>query len=102
MGVERNEGVDKAAKELAEKPGTRRCQERFISLAYVRHRISGRKWKETKYLFRVENDRRPPLNRTLYDPVLESQHSDIEAISTPALVSGRYYQLKSGHAVTGM
>lgn len=58
------------------------------------------KWKETKYWFRRENDKRPPLQRAGYDPALESQGSDEAAIKNAVYVLRRYFQLESGHALT--
>lgn len=40
MGVKRNEKVDEAAKEVAEKSGTRRGPERFASLTHVNRTIT--------------------------------------------------------------
>lgn len=73
MGVEENERADEVAKETAERPGTRRCPERFTSLVYVGLMILERKWKQAKHWFRVENDRQHPLQRAGYNPALGSQ-----------------------------
>lgn len=37
----------------------------------------------------------------MYDSVLETQGPDEKAMDTVALVSRKYFQLKSEHAVTG-
>lgn len=87
MGVEGNEKADEKAKDAAERSGTRRFPERFASLAHVNCTITERKWKEAKHSFKMENNMRPPLQRARYDPALESQGPDIEAMMEPAYVS---------------
>lgn len=61
MGVKGNERVDEAAIEVTERPGIRRCPERFVSVAHVNSTITERNWKEDIYWFKAENDRRPLL-----------------------------------------
>lgn len=48
-----------------------------------------------------KNNRCPPLQQVWYYPALESQDPDIAAMEGAAYVSRKYFQLKSGHAVTG-
>lgn len=43
MGVAGNEKANKVAKEVAERPGTRRCPEQSASLAHVGQTITERK-----------------------------------------------------------
>lgn len=101
MRAKGNEKADKEVKEAREMPGTRRCQERIASLAPIERTILERKLKEAKYWFREEIDRRLPQRRVWYHLSLESQDPDTPAIKTVALISRRYFWLKSGHAVTG-
>lgn len=94
MSVEGNKKADKAAKEAAEKTGIGKCPERLASLAHVSYMISQRKWKESKYWFRMENDRRPSIQRAWYNHTLESHGLDTAVIKEAAYVSRRYFQLK--------
>lgn len=48
MSIDENERTDQVAKETAENVGTRRCLERFASLAHAGHTISERIWKKAK------------------------------------------------------
>lgn len=87
MGVEVNKKVYRAANEATERSGTRRCPERFASLAYFRITVSEINWKDAKHCFRREKDRRLPLLRAWYDQVLESQSPDTAAMRETAYVS---------------
>lgn len=49
VGVEGNKRVDEGAKDVAERPDTWRCPERFVSLVHVSYTIKGRKWMEVKH-----------------------------------------------------
>lgn len=57
IGVAENEKTDKAAKEVAEKSATRRCSERYASLAHVGQTIMERKWKCANYWFKSRHDK---------------------------------------------
>lgn len=49
IGVEENEKPEEASKDEAERTGTWRCPEQFISLAHIERTISEGKWKEAKH-----------------------------------------------------
>lgn len=99
--VEGIKTADEAAKEAAEKAGTRRSLEQFASLAHVGNTITENKWKEPKHWFRTENDIPPPLQRAQQKLAHERQRHESEVIGKAVQVSRRYFQLKSGHAITG-
>lgn len=101
MSVEGSKKVDEVAKKAAERTGTQRCPEQYVSLAHFGRTISQQKWKYAKHWFRAENKRCCPLQRALYDPSLKSQGPDKAVMDKVAQVSRQYFWLKSGHAVIG-
>lgn len=101
MGVEGNERADEAAKAAAETLGARRCPERFALLAHINRTITERKWKEARHWFKTKHEAQPYTQRARYDPSLDTQGPDAEALGEAASTARRYFQLKSGHAVTG-
>lgn len=52
-------------------------------------------------MFRIENVRRPPIQRARYEQALEISGRDTAAMKEPAYVSRRYSKLKSEHTATG-
>lgn len=101
ISVKGNERAEKAAKEAMEGTDIRRCTETIALIAHDRFTISERKWKDDNHWFREENDRDHPIEIVRYDPALESQGQDTEALKKAAYVSRRYFQQKSGHTITG-
>lgn len=102
ISVEWNRKANKAAKESAERACTRRCPEKFASLAHISRKVTERKLKEVKQWFRTVSNGRPSLQRVQYDPALQSQGPNVAAMEKAVQVSRRYFQLKSGHTVTGI
>lgn len=58
-------------------------------------------WKEAKHRFQMENNKRLALQKVRYCPTLKNQGPGAAAMKEAAYVSRRYFQLKSGHTVTG-
>lgn len=100
-GVEGNERADEAAKAAAEAVGVRRCPERFTSLAHIGRTVTERKWKKAQHWFQKKHENRTHIHRARYEPTLDTQGPDETAMYGNARVARRYFQLKSGHAVTG-
>lgn len=57
MRVAKNKKTDEAAKEMTKRPGTRKCPERFASLAHVGKPIMELKWKQAKHWFKLKQNR---------------------------------------------
>lgn len=93
--------MDQATKEAVEKPSTIRSSDSFASLTDVRRTITERKWREARHWLRIRLDDQGTMQRARYNLVLEVQGPNEEAMDTMTQVSLRYFQLKSGHAVTG-
>jgi hypothetical protein len=98
--VEGNEVADKAAKDAAQNPRTQGTlqltrKERYTSLPHLHRTTKEKKWSDTKsWLRETINDH---LN---YIPATQ-QKPDPAATATSKRLVSRYYQLKTGHAITG-
>lgn len=101
IDVKGNKKTEKAAKKVAELPDTRRYPEHFVSLTNIGRTVTEGKWANARYWFRSRFHIQGPMQGATYDPALETQGSDKEAMDTIAQVSRRHNQLKSAHAVTG-
>jgi hypothetical protein len=98
--VEGNEVADKAAKDAAQNLRTQGTthltrKERYTSLPRLHRTTKEKKWSDTKsWLKEIIN------NRPNYIPPRQ-QKPDPAAMATLKRLASRYYQLKTGHAITG-
>lgn len=101
MGVEGNEKVDEAAKRGSGKARHAKMPREVHLPCICRTYNPGKEVEGSRELVLSREQQAPPLQRALHDATLESYNTDTLTISMAALVSRRYFELKSGNAVMG-
>jgi len=96
-GIAGNEQADEWAKIAAEKPGTRGVQHRVPlprSLANLKREVSEKKWAEAR---KWAGSRTSKAKYRL----LKTQKLDGTVAGSTKRIASRFYQLKTGHCLTG-
>ena len=99
QGIEGNERADQAAKQAASRPP--RGNQGELSLAFTRRACTeGNRARRQQWLTKRLQQRAPEEQRTYKAQAGWKQDPTVAA--APKKIASRYYQLKIGHAVTGV